>query len=115
MWTSCIWRVRSNIRYLNIEQDGKFCGYFILGNEPETDSVEFRRILLDKDARGVGQLAIIEMEDYCQREFNMNRIWLDVYADNAIGIHIYEKLGYRKFDETLHEGRPLYFYQKYFT
>ena len=104
-----------NVRYLNIECAGEFLGYFILAHEPEAETVEFRRILLDKDARGVGQAAILAMEKYCRETYAMQRIWLDVYEDNEVGIHIYEKLGYAKFDQQRHDGRWLLFYQKYFS
>ena len=52
------------------------------------------------------------MESYCKTEFNVKRIWLDVYEDNEIGMHIYEKMGYERFKEKLVEGRKLYFYEK---
>jgi RimJ/RimL family protein N-acetyltransferase len=101
------------VTYLSIENsDGEFCGYFILAHEPDSDSVEFRRILIDKNKRGIGQAAISEMESYCQRQFNAKRIWLDVFEDNEIGMHIYEKAGYKRFKEELYEGRRLYFYEK---
>jgi len=101
------------ITYLNIEDErGEFCGYFILVLEPETGSIEFRRILVDRHRRGVGQAAIIEMENYCKKTFAVERIWLDVFETNEIGIHIYEKLGYSRFKEELIDGRRLYFYEK---
>ena len=102
-----------NITYLSIENSrGEFCGYFVLVVEPDTESVEFRRILIDQNKRGVGQVAITEMENYCRKEFSVKRIWLDVYEDNAIGRHIYEKMGYQQFKEELEEGRQLLFYEK---
>ncbi len=101
------------ITYLNIlGSRGEFCGYFILVLEPDTGSIEFRRILVDQNRRGVGQAAIIEMEKYCKNVFQIDRIWLDVFEDNAIGIHIYEKLGYARLKEELYDGRRLFFYEK---
>lgn len=101
------------ITYLSIENSrGEFCGYFILVLETETGSVEFRRILIDQKKRGIGQAAIAEMENYCKNEFNVKRIWLDVFEDNKIGLHIYEKLGYERFGEEQVAGRTLYFYEK---
>ena len=103
----------SGISYLSIiNSSGEFCGYFILVLEPDTESVEFRRILIDQKKRGIGQAAIAEMESYCKTEFNVKRIWLDVYEDNEIGMHIYEKMGYERFKKKLVEGRKLYFYEK---
>ena len=101
------------ITYLSIEnRSGEFCGYFILVFEPDTESVEFRRILIDQNKRGIGQAAITAMESYCKNEFNVKRIWLDVFEDNDIGKHIYKKMGYIRFKENLLEGRKLYFYEK---
>ena len=51
-----------NITYLSIENNrGEFSGYFVLVVEPDTKSVEFRRILIDENKRGLGQVAIKEM------------------------------------------------------
>jgi hypothetical protein len=78
------------ITYLSIEKSsGEFCGYFILVLESDSGGVEFRRIIVDQKKSGIGQAAIIEMENYCKNEFNVNRIWLDVFEDNEIGKHIY--------------------------
>ena len=101
------------ISYLSIENSrGEFCGYFILVLEAVSGSVEFRRILIDQKQRGIGQAAIAEMESYCKNKFKVRRIWLDVYEDNEIGMHIYEKMGYKRFREKPVEGRKLYFYEK---
>ena len=101
------------IIYLSIEDErGEFCGYFILVLEGPTGSVEFRRILIDQQRRGVGQAAIIEMESYCRNTLDAERIWLDVFDDNAVGIHIYEKMGYARFKQEQVDGRRLHFYQK---
>jgi len=101
------------INYLSIENDnGEFSGYFILVIESLNQSVEFRRILIDHENLGIGQIAIAEMEKYCKDNFNVKRIWLDVYEDNAIGKHIYEKLGYKKFSEQSEGERVLQFYEK---
>jgi RimJ/RimL family protein N-acetyltransferase len=101
------------ISYLSIENgDGEFCGYFILVPETDKDSVEFRRILVDREKRGIGQAAITEMENYCRNEFRVKRIWLDVYEDNQVAMHVYEKLGYRRFGEERVDGRKLYLYEK---
>jgi len=87
-------------------------GYFLLALEHDTNSVEFRRILIDQHQRGIGQLAITEMEAYCRNVLHCERVWLDVYADNKIGIHIYEKLGYTPFRDEIIKGRKLICYEK---
>ncbi|MBT8083671.1 MAG: GNAT family N-acetyltransferase [Pseudomonadales bacterium] len=104
-----------NIIYLSIDNSsGELSGYFVLVVEPDTGSLEFRRILLDQTQRGTGQVAIKEMENYCKSEFSVTRIWLDVYEDNDIGRHIYEKMGYRQFKAEHEDGRKLLFYEKAF-
>ena len=87
-------------------------GYFLLVAEPD-NCVEFRRIVIDENARGIGQLSILQMEEYCREFMGARRIWLDVYDDNAIGQHVYEKLGYVRFNTELINSRPLHFYHKH--
>jgi len=101
------------VTYLSIiDSQARFCGYFILVLEPDSGSVEFRRILVERHRRGVGQAAIAEMENYCRNVFGVGRIWLDVFADNEIGIHIYEKMGYTRFGQQRIGNRRLYLYEK---
>ena len=104
-----------DITYLCIENEqGQLCGYFILVVEPGGETIEFRRILIDQNQRGIGQNAIEAMEDYCCRRWHPRKIWLDVYEDNEIGLHIYPKLGYRPSGETYVDGRKLLFFAKTF-
>ena len=75
--------------YLSI--DNKNCelvGYFILASSPRTKTVEFRRIIIDQEQLGIGQIAIEKMETYCKEKLNCKNIWLDVYQDNSKGIYI---------------------------
>ena len=98
--------------YLTIENDAAdVVGYFILVKEAN-NRVEFRRIVIDENQRGIGQSAIIAMEEYCNRELRCESIWLDVYDDNVVGRHIYEKFGYLQFKSTVVSGRILLFYEK---
>lgn len=104
---------KPNVIYLSIENsNSEVSGYFILVIEPDTESVEFQRIVIDENCRGVGQIAITQMENYCRNKLHSKRIWLDVYEDNLVGKHIYEKLGYKKFKESTVDERALLFYQK---
>ena len=104
---------RDDFTYLTIEtESGETAGYFILVYEQENNAMEFGRICLDQDHRGVGQQAIALMEDYCRDEIGCASIWLDVFEDNPRGIHIYEKLGYRFLRQEEYEGRQLLFYGK---
>ena len=101
-------------RYLSIElEGGVVAGYFILVLEPNEDSVEFRRVIVDSKHRGIGQVAIARMEEFSETQLNASQIWLDVYEDNAIGKHIYEKLGYLRFNSEHRGARTLHYYEKY--
>ncbi len=103
-----------NITYLTIlRNEEKAVGYFILVQESANNSVEFRRIVIDQNETGIGQLAIEKMEQYCQDSLSAKRIWLDVFDDNHKGIHIYEKLGYQFFKNQDYEGRNLLLYEKF--
>ena len=98
---------------LVILADTEPCGYFILHYDTSgSSSIEFRRVVVGRRGLGIGQKAIRAMETYCAVVLRVKRIWLDVFEDNARGIHIYEKLGYRRFSEARHEGRALYLYEK---
>ncbi|OZG72943.1 hypothetical protein BTA51_13360 [Hahella sp. CCB-MM4] len=101
--------------YLRILAGDSLAGFFILVPDPDTLNVEFRRIVVSIRGRGIGQMAIREMESYCTDVLSRTRIWLDVFEDNVRGRHIYEKLGYRFFSETLHENRRLCLYEKLLT
>ena len=100
------------IAYLRILVNGAVSGFFILVLEDDGDSVEFRRIVVSQRERGIGQRAISEMEQFCVQRLGRGRVWLDVFADNARGQHVYEKLGYRQFRTGEARGRELLFYEK---
>ena len=90
----------------------EFAGYIILALEDDNYSVEFRRIVIDEEKRGIGQTAIKLMEEFCIGELNAGRIWLDVFEHNKRGLHVYQKLGYSKFKEEQYKGKNLHFYEK---
>jgi len=101
-----------HLMYLRILKDGELAGFFILARDPDASSVEFRRIVVSAKGRGVGQSAISAMERFCREELHRTRIWLDVFEHNIRGRHIYEKLGYKRFGESDHEGGRLWLYEK---
>jgi RimJ/RimL family protein N-acetyltransferase len=101
-----------NVVYLRILARGDLVGFFILALDPDGNSIEFRRVVVAADRRGIGQAAITAMERFCRAELDRRRIWLDVFEHNHRGRHIYEKLGYQLFGHGSHGGRPLLLYQK---
>lgn len=103
-----------NITYLTIvNEEGELSGYIVLVLESDNQSVELRRISIDQNKRGVGQAALMQVESFSEKKFGVKRIWLDVYEDNAIGRHIYEKLSFEQFKTEMTEGRRLLFYEKF--
>jgi len=90
----------------------KIAGYFIIVREDRKKSIEIRRIIVDENERGIGQLAIREMEKFCKMTLKVQRAWLDVFEHNHRGQHVYQKLGYTKFKEGICEGKKLYFLEK---
>ena len=48
----------------------------------------------DFQGRGVGSALLSAMIDLADNWLNLHRIELEVYADNAHGIHLYEKFGF---------------------
>ena len=101
------------IIYLTIFDDREeFAGYIILSVEDDSNSVEFRRIVIDEKKRGIGQTVIKLMEKFCTEELEARRIWLDVFEHNKRGLHVYKKCGYSKFKEEQYEGKNLLFFEK---
>ncbi len=101
------------VTYLAIEaDDASLAGFILLAPEAGGDSVEFRRIVVRDKGRGAGQRAIRLLEDWCREHLQCRRIWLDVFEFNARGRHVYEKLGYRRFDGRDLDGKTLCLYEK---
>jgi GNAT superfamily N-acetyltransferase len=100
----------NNTVYLSIYSDGTLVGFFILLNEGE--SVEFRRVVITKTARGIGQQAILKMHEYCIDRFGVSKIWLDVFKHNKRARHVYSKLGYKVSGCRDHEKGKLIIMQR---
>jgi ribosomal protein S18 acetylase RimI-like enzyme len=104
--------VDPSVVYLRILDGVELAGFLILALDSDSESIEFRRIVVSAKGRGVGQLAIAAMEQFCLKELHRTRVWLDVFEHNRRGRHLYEKLGYEKYGKFNHEGRTLVLYQK---
>ncbi|MEM9603255.1 MAG: GNAT family N-acetyltransferase [Pseudomonadota bacterium] len=101
------------VDYLAIDRaPHRLCGYLILARPAGSSSIELRRILVDRAARGVGQPSLALMEAHCRHEGGVERIWLDVFDNNRLGIHLYEKHGYRRVGRERFAGRWLHLYDK---
>ena len=91
---------------------GELAGYIILVKENHINTVQFKRILINECHLGIGQKAIIAMENYCITELKIKRVWLDVFKSNNKAIYIYEKLGYKVFKQGIEGSREVLFYEK---
>jgi len=98
--------------YLRIEAEGETVGFILLVLEPRRQRVEFRRIVVGQNDRGIGQAAIRLMEQYCADVLKTHRVWLDVFEDNHRAIHVYRKLGYRLIGRSSDSERPLMYFEK---
>lgn len=99
--------------YLSIiSSPNTLAGYIIICIENKSKTVQLKRILVDEKHLGIGQEAILSVENRCSRELKSNHIWLDVYKNNSKAIYIYEKLGYIKFKEEIQNFKSVLFYKK---
>jgi len=102
----------SNVIYLSIMNQDDISGFIILSSDNDFKDIEFRRIVVASKGKGVGQLAIKAMEQYCAAILKANRIWLDVFETNNRGQHIYQKLGYKVFSSEQIKGISLLYMEK---
>lgn len=103
----------NNNLFLSIILDSvKLAGYIILVEENDRNTVQLKRILINQCHLGIGKNAILAMENYCINQLKIERVWLDVFKSNAKAIHIYEKLGYKVFKQSIEDSREVLFYEK---
>lgn len=76
--------------------DNLTVGFALIKLDFKSDIFELRRIVISEKAMGYGKEVMNALLKYAFEERNINRFWLDVYPDNAIGIKLYEGLGMHK-------------------
>ena len=96
--------------FLYVIRDGSIVGCIILVEEAET--VQLKRIVIDENHLGLGSEVMQLFEEYCLRRLGKDRLWLDLYADNARAVHLYEKLGYVRYNKGMENHREVWFYRK---
>ncbi|UXI04259.1 GNAT family N-acetyltransferase [Photobacterium sp. TY1-4] len=101
-----------DVIYLAIMQAQEVAGFIILALDGD-DSVEFRRIVVGSKGAGIGQAAILAMEQYCRVQLARRRVWLDVFDANDRGKYIYQKLGYQPFATDNVAGQTLLLMEKW--
>lgn len=74
----------------------KLIGYVLVALDFKSNIFEIRRIVITKKGIGYGKEAMKAVISYAFERTDTNRLWLDVYPDNIIGIKLYEGLGLHK-------------------
>ena len=74
-------------------ETGETKGYALIRLDFKSNIFEIRRIAITDKGKGYGKEAMIGLIRYAFESTETNRLWLDVYPDNTIGIRLYESLG----------------------
>ncbi len=75
------------------KDDNVIVGFALIRLDFKSKVFELRRIAISHKGIGYGKEVMNALLKYAFEEININRFWLDVYPDNAIGISLYEKVG----------------------
>lgn len=75
------------------KDDNVIVGFALIKLDFKSEIFELRRIVISHKRIGYGKEVMTALIQYAFEEININRFWLDVYPDNAIGIKLYEGLG----------------------
>ena len=80
---------------LVLEDGVRLLGFAILrGLASDARSVELMRIVVDQTGQGVGGRFLRALIDHAFAELDANRLWLDVFDDNARGRAAYRREGF---------------------
>jgi putative acetyltransferase len=94
-----------DVRYLVAEVDGRVIGMLGLHverNPRRRHAASFGMAVHDDfQNRGIGRALMAAMLDLADNWLGLQRIELQVFADNAAAVHLYERLGFR-IEGTLH-------------
>jgi len=75
------------------KEDNLTVGFALIRLDFKSEIFELRRIAISHKGIGYGKEVMNALLKYAFEEININRFWLDVYPDNAIGISLYERVG----------------------
>ena len=93
------------------ERPEQFIGAVALYDiDGETRQAEFGRLMIDREAagrRGLGYDATVCACEFGFARLGLQRIYLDVYADNIAAVKTYEKAGFITYDRKKMNGRQL--------
>lgn len=74
----------------------KIVGYSLIQLDFKSDVFLIRRIAITKKGIGYGKESMKALIKFAFEETSTNRLWLDVYPENKVGIKMYESLGMHK-------------------
>lgn len=78
-----------------IDNERVMIGFVILrGLENPFESIELKRILINKKGKGYGKTTLKMVQEYAFQKLNAHRLWLDVFTENPRAIHVYEAVGF---------------------
>ena len=75
------------------KEDNLTIGFALIRLDFKSEIFELRRIAISNKGIGYGKEVMTALLKYAFEDININRFWLDVYPDNAIGIKLYKGLG----------------------
>ena len=101
----------ASLIYKSVIVEGDLVGFVILGIDADGLSLELRRIVVARTGHGYGRQALRLVDDVAQ-ELGRDRIWLDVFEDNARARYVYDTCGYSVFGDTELHGRRLLLYER---
>jgi len=89
--------------------DDSLIGFAALYNMKELEA-EFGRLIVDKEKYnqpGLGKLILRHLIDIAKVQFHLNKLKLDVFADNIPALKIYEQCGFKEYDRVNLDNRIL--------
>ena len=90
------WFIENNPDYYIIEKDNEKIGYFRLSNfSKENNSVYIGADIAPKfRGKGLGKLAYQKFLPFLFKEYNLNKLSLEVLSTNTVAINLYKKIGF---------------------
>jgi RimJ/RimL family protein N-acetyltransferase len=82
-------------RIIRQSDTGDRLGFLMLfGLASRDKAIEFRRIVIVNQGRGVGRASLRAVKAYAFNKLNAHRLWLDVKSKNVRARHLYQSEGF---------------------
>lgn len=72
---------------------GRMAGYSLSRINRQSYWAELRRIVIIPKGQGLGKESLQALVKYFFEDLELNKVWLDVYPHNTVGIRLYEGVG----------------------